>query len=257
MTQNKNDNHDDNRIILDSQYPLFITSDLSAKGTLPDEESHHAIHVLRKKVGDTINITNGKGIVSMAVIEKITKKEVLYRVIESFDIPKPSGKLYLAVAPTKNIDRFEYMVEKCTEIGFDALYPIICEKSERKIVKPERIERIVFAAVKQSLKAHIPTIYPPTEFADFIQKVAALKDKRYIAVCHHSPRKHLFTALDSGFNSYIVIGPEGDFSPQEIQLALNNNFQPVSLGESRLRTETAAIVASLTFNLKQTLAIEK
>lgn len=157
-------------------------------------------------------------------------------------------RLHLAVAPTKNIDRFEWFVEKATEIGFDTLTPIVCRYSERRVIKPERVEKILVSAAKQSLKARVPELREMVEFDRLVEQCSG--GERLIAHCHDMPKVRLFDACGSCRDVTVCIGPEGDFSTEEVERAMRAGWRSVSLGESRLRTETAGVVACHTVGLR-------
>ncbi len=211
--------------------------------TFDKEESRHIVKVLRMKEGDTFSITNGKGSLFSAEILNANPKGCLVKILsEETQQPLPYH-LHLAVAPTKLNDRYEWFLEKATEIGISEITPIICDHSERKTIKPERYEKILQSAMKQSLKAHLPVLNEAVSFKDFITSGKASENLKFIAHCEETDRKSLKSILLPKQNVLILIGPEGDFSSEEIELAKTNGFVPVSLGESRLRTETAAVVA--------------
>jgi 16S rRNA (uracil1498-N3)-methyltransferase len=205
-------------------------------------ESRHIVKVLRKKEGDVLDITNGNGLSFKAIIFDASEKHCSVN-IESFEVKQKSHPYYLhiAIAPTKNLDRLEWFLEKATEIGIDEITLLLCDRSERKVIKPERLEKILIAAAKQSLHFHTPVLNPLTTFKDFISKTQT--GEKLIALCENETKIPLKQAVKVKQNALILIGPEGDFSPQEIQAAKKSHFIPVSLGESRLRTETAGIVA--------------
>lgn len=214
-------------------------------------ESRHIVKVLRKKEGDTLFITNGKGKLFTAEVLFANDKKCSVQIINTEEKKKPwSYYLHIAIAPTKNNDRLEWFLEKATEIGIDEITPIICKHSERKVVKEERLEKVIVSAMKQSLKFHVPKLNTTTSFSDFMQQ--NFEGDLFIAHCEETDKKSLKSELTStplnDQNSQqkitILIGPEGDFSTKEIEIALSNNFIPVSLGESRLRTETAGVVAT-------------
>lgn len=211
--------------------------------TFDKEESRHILKVLRLKEGDPFKITNGKGVFFDVEIIDANPKHCTVKVMSTELIDSPTYKLHLAVAPTKLNDRFEWFLEKATEIGISEITPIICEHSERKSIKPERYEKILQSAIKQSLKAYIPLLNPIISFKDFISSKKDSAEYKYIAHCEDSNKESLKSVLVPKQNLLILIGPEGDFSPEEIQLAKEAGFIPVALGHSRLRTETAAIVA--------------
>jgi len=209
--------------------------------TLPKDESKHVIRVLRKKIGDTIHLTNGKGYLFNAIVaEENPNKCKLH--IESYSYQEPRDyKLHLAVAPTKLNDRFEWFLEKATEIGITEITPLLCDHSERKVIKEERFLKIIQSAMKQSLHYHLPILHELTSFSKFVQHNSL--DNTFIAHCEDLKKESLKDHIKPHDSYTILIGPEGDFSTTEIELALQEGIIPVSLGNSRLRTETAAIVA--------------
>ncbi|MFK5958180.1 MAG: 16S rRNA (uracil(1498)-N(3))-methyltransferase [Lutibacter sp.] len=224
---------------------LFYNSEISTKTqqfTFNKTESRHIVRVLRKTEGDTIFITNGFGYLFTSEIVIANDKKCLVQITEINNFEKPwNYYLHMAIAPTKLNDRFEWFLEKATEIGIDEITPIICEHSERKVVKPERLEKIIHSAAKQSLKYHFPKLNESKTFNQFIN--SNFEGQLFIAHCEETTKKSLKLALKPQLKTTILIGPEGDFSIKEIQQSLEHNFIPVSLGESRLRTETAGIVA--------------
>jgi 16S rRNA (uracil1498-N3)-methyltransferase len=206
------------------------------------EESRHIVKVLRKKEGDSIYITNGKGWLFTSSVTFATEKrcEVTLSTSE-FTEPMPY-RLHLAVAPTKMNDRYEWFLEKAVEIGISEITPIICEHSERTVFKADRFEKIIQSAMKQSLQYHMPILHEPIAFNQFVKQQR--EGKLFIAHCEETDKKLLKTELASKETQTILIGPEGDFSTKEIELALTLGYVPVSLGNTRLRTETAAVVAA-------------
>jgi len=223
---------------------LFYSPDLTPETshyTFSKEESRHIVRVLRKKENDILHITNGKGYIFSAKVMLADQKNCIVEVT-SFEFQKSKNyRLHLAVAPTKMNDRYEWFLEKATEIGIDTITPIICDRSERKVIKAERFEKIIQAATKQSLTPYFPELNPLTSFKEFIN--SHTNDQLFIAHCEVNQKQSLKQALEINKDVTILIGPEGDFSSKEIELALNNNYVPVTLGDTRLRTETAAIVA--------------
>ncbi|EDP96305.1 16S rRNA (uracil(1498)-N(3))-methyltransferase [Kordia algicida OT-1] len=223
---------------------LFYTPEITSETknyTFSKEESRHIVRVLRKKEDDILHITNGKGYIFSAIITVADQKNCMVK-IQSFEFqPQKSYKLHLAVAPTKMNDRYEWFLEKATEIGIDTITPIICDHSERKVIKAERFEKIIQSATKQSLSAYFPKLKPAISFSNFIS--THTDEQLFIAHCEENEKQSLKEALKIQKDVTILIGPEGDFSTKEIQLALDHNYIPVTLGETRLRTETAAIVA--------------
>ncbi|MCK5815348.1 MAG: 16S rRNA (uracil(1498)-N(3))-methyltransferase [Flavobacteriaceae bacterium] len=205
-------------------------------------ESRHIVKVLRKTEGDILHITNGKGILFQVQIEIASDKKCLVNIISKKEKTKPwSYYLHVAIAPTKNNDRLEWFLEKATELGIDEITPIICDHSERKIIKKERLEKVVVSSMKQSLKHHLPKLNDAIPFSKFIQNEH--EGDLFIAHCEEFKKESLKSQLYVNQKLTILIGPEGDFSTKEIALALNQKYKAVSLGESRLRTETAALVS--------------
>lgn len=230
---------------------LFYSEKLEASSKqyiLPKDESKHIIKVLRKTEGDTIYLTNGKGHLFKSIINQANSNKCSLTIKSfSYEAP-PKYKLHLAVAPTKLTDRYEWFLEKATEIGVTEITPLICQNSERKIIKENRCNRILKGAMKQSLQCHLPTFNHPISFKEFMDK--SIPDtNQFIAHCEEDQKSPLKDAILKNKNCSILIGPEGDFSPDEIKSALSSGYKPVTLGNNRLRTETAAVVACHTFNL--------
>lgn len=210
--------------------------------TFDSDESKHLIKVLRKKIGDAVWITNGKGVLFQAKIVGDNSKRCEVELITSKKSHSRSHTLHMAVAPTKMNDRYEWFLEKATEIGVDQITPILCERSERKTLKSERMQRVIESAMKQSLQTYLPQLNEPISFSEFLKKTTA--GLKFIAHCEESERFELKRRVIPDQDITILIGPEGDFTPTEIKAALNNGYLPVSMGKNRLRTETAAIFAS-------------
>lgn len=222
----------------------------SSEGTkqLSEEESQHAVKVLRLKEGDNIIVVNGAGGYYKARITNSHHKRCEFEIIDAFEhFGKRDYRLHIAIAPTKNIERLEWFIEKVTEIGIDEITPVICRYSERKLIKPERLEKIIVSAAKQSLKAYFPKLNTVCNFNEFIKNYSA--SQKYIAHCYDTDKTTFKNILQKKDNVLVLIGPEGDFSTEEVELAIKNGFSPISLGESRLRTETAGIVACHTVSL--------
>ncbi|OYU84565.1 MAG: 16S rRNA (uracil(1498)-N(3))-methyltransferase [Flavobacterium sp. BFFFF2] len=207
------------------------------------EESKHMVRVLRKKTGDLIYITNGSGGLFKAEIGLATDKNCQVNIVEVELVPKDPYHIHLAVAPTKMNERFEWFLEKATEIGIHEITPIICDHSERKIIKIDRMEKIIHAAVKQSVRAFAPKLNEPVSFDTFLKVTKNDTGNHFIAHCQTGEKSSLWDALPLSDSYTILIGPEGDFSEAEIKRAVAANYQAVSLGNQRLRTETAALVA--------------
>lgn len=226
---------------------LFYTPDIAGEFyQLSEEESKHCIRVLRLELEDKVQLIDGKGGFYVAKIIDAHPKHTTLAVLEyQPDFNKRNHHLHMAVAPTKNIDRFEWFLEKSTEMGIDEITPIICERSERKEVKTDRLNKIITSAVKQSLKAYHPKLNEAVNFKNFVGKIQA---EKYIAHCMDGPKSALKSCLSLKGNYLILIGPEGDFTASEIALATSENYLPITLGTSRLRTETAALAACFEVN---------
>lgn len=229
---------------------LFYSRDIEGGiCRLDHDESGHCIKVLRHRCGDEINVVDGCGTMHRCRITSDSHKAVEAAVMESSDNwGSHSYILHLAVCPTKNNDRYEWFAEKACEIGFDVLHPVIGEHSERRILKTQRVEKILVSAAKQSLKAAIPSVMEPVSVKDFINENKDRDALKLIAYCfedENTPRRSIKEALEAyeGTEIVIMIGPEGDFSKSEAELAMQAGFIPVHLGDSRLRTETAALTA--------------
>ncbi len=228
---------------------LFYVPNISgAEVFLEETESKHAVKVLRLSNGDKIHIVDGKGGFYEAEISDANPKKCRLSILNSVQEPeKRNFRLHIALAPTKNIDRFEWFLEKATEIGIDKITPLLSEHSERKVVNPERLEKILVAAMKQSGQTYLPVLNKMTSFGELI--VSSACKNKFIAHCNDGEKIHLKYAVKKGDDVLILIGPEGDFSPEEVALAKNHGFQEISLGNSRLRTETAGVVACHIVNL--------
>lgn len=228
----------------------FYCPDIETNPVMPEVESGHCVRVLRHQPGDIFEVIDGRGGLYTVRLVDAHQKRAMVEIIErKICSPYWKGKLVLAVAPTKNMDRMEWLIEKGTEIGMDAFVPILCRCSERKEIKQERLEKTAVSAMKQSLKAALPEIAEMTPFARFIEQYKAFSGK-FIAHCiDDGERKLLSKEYHPGDDTVVLIGPEGDFTADEIRLALNAGFIPVSLGDARLRTETAALTALETFHI--------
>lgn len=241
---------------------LFYAPEIADKRELPQEESHHAVRVLRHTEGDNIFICDGNGNFYRAVIAVASPKKCTVNILETFEEQKWwKGEIALAVAPTKNMDRLEWLAEKATEVGIDAIHFVQCANSERRVLKEERIEKTIVAAMKQSRKATKPQIYPLTTFQQFL--ALPFKGQKLIAHCYtqeeialgqtavsddlglewSDKKPSLDQIVTTDGATLVLIGPEGDFSIEEVRLAEQAGFLSISLGKSRLRTETAALMA--------------
>ncbi len=222
--------------------PLPCPVELSA------EESLHIVKVLRKKVGDALFLSDGIGNLYHGVIHSVAGKQCTVMLLScTAEYGKAKVRLHMAVAPTKNMDRFEWFIEKATEIGIQEITPLFCERSERVKLRTDRLVKIIQSAAKQSLKTYLPILNEPEKFANFIKKEHS--GLKFVAYVEEAQTIQLKEVCKSGHDALILIGPEGDFSKQEIEQSKSMNFETVSLGTSRLRTETAAVVACHTFNL--------
>lgn len=227
---------------------LFYAPDIKDTLELPQEEAQHAVRVLRLKEGEQISVTDGQGHFYISEIATATQKHCMVNILEEqTQEPLWRGRLEIAVAPTKNMDRMEWLAEKATEIGLDSLTFLDCAFSERRVMKTERIEKILISAMKQSLKARLPHVEGMVRFKDFIHR--DFKGQKFICHCYKEEKKELKDLVGKDSDAVVLIGPEGDFSEEEVREALKMGFQPVSLGPSRLRTETAALVACHILNL--------
>lgn len=214
---------------------------------LEQEESRHCVKVLRRTTGDTIRLTDGKGFFYDALITKADPRQCEFNIIDKVPEPVRDFSIHIAVSPTKNTDRLEWFVEKAVEFGIDKITPILCKHTERVFIKRDRLEKVAISAMKQSLKARIPIIAPVENFEALIKNTA--EAERYIAYVDQNNPLHLNDLAKAGRTYLLLIGPEGDFAPEELNLALVNNFTKVSLGKSRLRTETAALAGCHILNL--------
>ncbi len=227
----------------------FFCPDIALDPVLPESDSGHAVRVLRMREGDTIEVIDGKGHRYRCSILDAHPKHTALEILDVEDVPLSWNVCStVAVAPTKHIDRMEWMVEKLTEIGVNRIIPLLCRHSERKELKTERLEKIAVSAMKQSLKAVKPEIMPMTPFADVVRTVEA--DMKFIAYCDDAVERHVLAKeYVPGASAIVMIGPEGDFAPPEVNMAMAVGYEPVTLGDNRLRTETAAVVALDTFHI--------
>lgn len=227
----------------------FYAPDIAINPVLPESDSQHCVRVLRARQGDTIEVIDGKGHRYTCRLIDAHPKRAMVEITECHNVPLCwSYELTVAVAPTKLMDRMEWLVEKLTEIGVNRIVPIRCTHSERKELKTERLEKIAISAMKQSLKTVMPQILPLTNVGEFI--ASCQSQQRFIAYCDVDiPRQILAKQIQPNLDTAIMIGPEGDFTTDEIQAAFQADFHPVSLGDNRLRTETAALVAADTVHI--------
>ncbi|MGL4292945.1 MAG: 16S rRNA (uracil(1498)-N(3))-methyltransferase [Bacteroidales bacterium] len=233
---------------------LFYTPDILTSGEMPEDESNHAVKVLRLTEGDEVLLIDGKGTFHKARISRAHHKRCGVEILESYtEENRWPFRIHIAVAPTKNMDRMEWFAEKATEIGIDSITLLKCRFSERKEVKIERLNKILVSAMKQSLKATLPVLDGMVDFKKFVEQ--PFNGQKFIAHCYKEEERILLTQVyKPGNDMLILIGPEGDFSEEEVRLALENGFTPVSLGTSRLRTETAALAACHTIHVMNACA---
>lgn len=228
---------------------IFYQPDAPAADWLPEEESKHCVRVLRHRTGDTIMVTNGRNQLYACKLTTADPARCVYSLLHELPQPLRKHAVHLAIAPTKNTDRLEWMLEKCVELGIDSIHLLQCQHSERIKLKAERLEKKAISAMKQSLNLQLPLIHEPVAFTDFITSGALQNQSLFIAYVNEEHRQHLFNAAAKDESCCILIGPEGDFSSAEISAALTAGFTPVSLGPSRLRTETAGLTACHILNL--------
>ncbi|MEC3879793.1 16S rRNA (uracil(1498)-N(3))-methyltransferase [Parapedobacter sp. 10938] len=237
---------------------LFYTPDIQPQHKafiLNEEESKHAVRVLRLSAGQRVQLIDGRGGRYTAMVTDAHPKRA---VLEILSVSTGEGKhpyhLHIAMAPTKNMDRMEWFLEKATEVGVDEVTPIICDHSERTAVKPERLHKVAVAAMKQSQRAYLPQVNPAIRFADFVKQ--ELAGKRFIAHCADGEKKYFSQLLQPSEPTVVLIGPEGDFSAAEIDAAIRNGYMPTTFGTMRLRTETAGLVACVEAHLRHVAYLE-
>lgn len=228
---------------------LFYQPDLqNGIHQLSEDETRHATRVLRLSVGDLIDVTDGKGVWAQARISDIKKRHCDFEVVDLNKQPRPPLPK-VAIAPTKNMDRFEWFLEKAVELGVDEICPILCSNSERRVLKTQRCEKVLLAAMKQSQRSWLPTLHSLTPFHQFVEKASS--HHLLIAHCKEARKTQLSTNINT--NAWLLIGPEGDFTNEEIALVLKNKGTALDLGPSRLRTETAGIHALSIMNFLKTV----
>lgn len=229
---------------------LFYAPDIdnnTIEFTFDKEESKHIVKVLRKLEGSILHITNGKGFLFICEVILASEKKCVVKINESQFTEARNFRIHMVVAPTKMNDRYEWFLEKAAEIGVDEITPIICDHSERKIIKTERFDKILISAMKQSNQMYLPVLNEPVKLTDFLSK--EINGQKFIAHCEETDKVELKDRIKTQQNYTLLIGPEGDFSTNEINKALAKGYLPVALGNTRLRTETAAIVGCHTLVL--------
>ena len=230
----------------------FFAPDIRDTLTLPESDSGHAVRVLRLQIGDEVTVVDGKGHRFSCRLVDNHPKRARVQIIDVEDVePVWNYDITIAVAPTKNMDRMEWLVEKLVEIGVNRIVPLKCRHSERKEIKVERLEKIAVSAMKQSLKATLPTIDEMTPIAAFLAEMKSRGEcQKFMGYCDDAVQRQLLARnLRPDTDTIIMIGPEGDFSPEEVAAALDAGFVPVTMGDNRLRTETAALVGADTCHI--------
>jgi 16S rRNA (uracil1498-N3)-methyltransferase len=229
---------------------LFYTPDIDpslSQYFLNEEESKHAVRVLRLTNGDQVTLIDGKGgLYKAEITDAHPKRTILQITAVTTAFNKRNHYLHIAIAPTKNLDRVEWFLEKATEIGIDEISLIICQRSERKEAKAERLNKIITSAIKQSIKAYHPVLNPTIALTQFLKQ--PFEGQKFIAHCADGEKVGLAQSIQKQNRYLILIGPEGDFTPAEVDAALQNGYKAITLGESRLRTETAALEACFEVN---------
>ncbi len=229
---------------------LFYTTTVENGNIYLTEEEARHVTVLRKKIGDTLQVLDGKGNLFNAELSKVGKHECQLAILSVQQMSANKIELSIGIAPTKNIDRFEWFLEKATEIGVDHIYPLRCKHSERDSIRLDRLSKILVSAMKQSKHYFLPNLYEMMSLEEYLKQTQPKETAQlFIAHCADTPKATLAKNYEQGKNVTILIGPEGDFSTSEIQDAINANYKPISLGNYRLRTETAGIVACHTIQL--------
>ena len=234
--------------------PIFYTDDITPSADtalvqLGEESSRHIVQVLRMQVGEELQLTDGKGFLYLASIVDDHKKKCSVKIISEVFREKKNNPVRIAISPLKNAARFEWFLEKAVEIGVEEIIPIICQRTEKQHLRADRMKSIVVSAMLQSQQTWLPVLQEPVKFETYIKGLPAEADtQRYIAHCEADDQKKSLSTIVERSGSLILIGPEGDFSNPEIELATTHGFMPVSLGETRLRTETAGMVAAVLLN---------
>ena len=233
----------------------FYAPDIQTSLTLPEDDAKHCLRVLRKSVGDLVEVVDGNGFRYTCRLLSDNPRKAAVEIVDRIEVARTwDTEITVAVAPTKNMDRMEWLVEKLTEVGVDRIIPLLCRHSERKEIKEERLRRIAVSAMKQSLKAVLPVIDPMTPLR---QAVGGLlpEARRYVGYCDDSvERRDFANVYEAGRDTVIFIGPEGDFSPSEVEMLLGGGVMPVTFGENRLRTETAALYGVTACHVLDSLA---
>jgi len=230
---------------------LFYCPDIhSHEALLSPEESYHCVRVLRLVKGDRVQVIDGRGGVFEAVITMPDAKRCHLGITRSVTIPPSRNfNLHIAIAPTKSMDRFEWFMEKAVEIGIDTITPLLCQRSERRVTKTARLQKLIISTMKQAMVTYRPVLNELTDYQEFLESIRGGGTNRFIAHCEGQDRKRIQDVFATGTDVVILIGPEGDFSPEEVHLATGHGFTPITLGQNRLRTETAGVVTCSVMNL--------
>lgn len=230
---------------------VFYYPDLTTgPAILPEQEARHGIKVLRLRRGDVIGISDGCGTFAKAEILDDEVQHCVFRVLEQHTKTNPDGPvLHIAISPLQQQERFEWFLEKATELGITIITPILCERTVRSKVRYDRMQKIIVSALKQSGRSWLPRLNNPVAFMEFIRQ--PLPSQRFIAHCMDEVKEDMVTLMEAGKDTVILIGPEGDFTPSEVRHAIENQFLPVSLGPATLRTETAGIASCCVFRFVQ------
>ncbi len=234
---------------------IFYSSDIiDNKTVLSSEESAHCLRVLRLSKGDKVILIDGKGGMYETVITDPVSGACRLEITSVLPSPpERKHKVHIAIAPTKNMDRFEWFVEKSVEIGIDIITPLLCQRSERRVLKTDRLNKLIISTIKQAMVTKLPVLNELLPYDHFVKNIDSAKGNRFIAHCGETPRQQLKQVLSPQSDSVVLIGPEGDFTPEELQLAVENRFIPVSLGNNRLRTETAGVVVCTAISILNNL----
>ncbi len=223
---------------------------ISGEAVLTPEESYHCVRVLRLGKGDMVQVIDGRGGMFEAVITVPDAKRCQLGILRSVTVPPSRNfNLHVAIAPTKSMDRFEWFVEKAVEIGIDTITPLLCQRSERRILKIDRLQKLIISTMKQAMVAYRPVLNELTDYRKFTDSIPGIVTNRFIAHCEGPDRKRIQDVYRTGNDVVVLIGPEGDFSPEEVRFALDNGFVSITLGMNRLRTETAGVTICNAINL--------
>jgi len=232
--------------------PVFYTNLIQGNvATLSEEEARHCAQVLRMRTGDEVEVVDGSGLMANGTLVEVNKKTVVISLSEKKEEwLKPKVNVHLAISPTKNIDRMEWLVEKAVEIGVSEISFLLCQHSERKRIRLDRLEKRAIAAMKQSRRAYLPQLRELIPFGKWMEQQEGGQGQKFIAHCEEALPHHLVDQYQTGQDVTILIGPEGDFSPAEIKMALDQGFEGITLGDMRLRTETAGLFCCMAIHLK-------